>query len=77
MDVIIIWNRGIEIEVQVETTTGVITEIIQGKDLSKAVILAEIEVGKYSHDHVLEQNQKIEEIVINQDQIQGLDPVQE
>ena len=31
MDVIIIGNRGIEIEVQVETSTGVITEIFKGK----------------------------------------------
>ena len=77
MDMIIIGTKGIEIEVQVETTTGVITEIIQGKDLSEVEILAEIGVGKDSHNNVLEQNQKIKEMVIDQDQSQGLDPVQE
>ena len=45
--------------------------------MNKVEILAEIGVGKDSHDHVIEKNQKIGEIVIDQDQSKGLDPVQE
>ena len=77
MDVIPIGIKGIGKEVQGGTATRVVTEIIQGKDLSEVEILAEIGVGKDSHDHDLEQNQKTEEIVIDQDQSQGLDQVQE
>ena len=47
------------------------------KDLSKVEIQAEIGIGKDSHDHNLEQNQKIEDKVIDQGQSQGLDLVQE
>ena len=56
MNEIIIENKGIEIGVQVEVgiVTGVITEIVQGKDLSKVEILVEIGIGKDSHDHNLE-----------------------
>ena len=77
MDALIIGTRGIGIEVQAGTTAGVTTETIQGKDLSEVEILAEIGVGKNSHNHNLDQSQKIEEMVIDQDQSQGLDPVQE
>ena len=70
MDMIIIKKGGIEIEVQVEVgiIAEVITEIFQGKEFSKVEILVEIGTGKDSHNHNLEQNQKIEEIVIDQDQ---------
>ena len=56
MDEIIIESKGIEIGVQVEVgiVSEVITEIIQGRDLSKVEILAEIGIGKDSHDHELE-----------------------
>ena len=77
MDMIIIETMGIGIEVQVGTTAEVVIEIIQGKDLNEIEMLAEIEVEKDSPDHNLDQNQKIEEIVIGQDQSQGLDPAQE
>ena len=77
MDVIIIETRGIGKEVKVGTTTCVITGTIPGKDLSEVEIQGEIGVGKDSPDHDLEQNQKTEGIVIDQDQNQGLDPVQE
>ena len=76
MDMIVIENRGTGIEVQVGITAEVTTEIIQGKDLSEVEILVEIGVGKDSHNHNLEQNQKIEEMVIGQDQSQGRDLVQ-
>ena len=59
MYVIIIGNKGIEIEVEVGRVAEVITEIIQGNNLNEVEILVEIGIGKYSHDHNLEQNQKI------------------
>ena len=79
MDRIIIENKGIEIEVQVEMIIEITTETIQGKDLSKVEIQVEIGVEKDSHDHGLEWNQKIEEMVIDQEQSQilDLDQVQE
>ena len=79
MHKIIIESRGIGIGVQVEVgiITEVITEIIQGRYLNEVEILVETEIGKDSHNHDLEQNQKIEEIVMDQDQSQGLDLVPE
>ena len=79
MDEIIIEKKGIEIGVQVEVgiVTEVITEIIQGKDLSEVEILVEIGIRKDSHNHDLEEKQKIEEIVVDQDKSQSLDLVQE
>ena len=52
VNVIIIENRGIEIEVQVEVgiITEVITEIIQGKDLNEVEMQTETVVEKHSYD---------------------------
>ena len=52
---------------------GITTETIQGKDLCKV----EIQVEKDSHDHGLEQNQKVEQIVIDQEQSQDEGQAQE
>ena len=71
----IIENNGIE--VQVGTIIEITLEIIQGKALSKVEIQIEIGAEKDSHDHSLEWNQKVEEIVIDQEESQDLDQVQE
>ena len=76
-DEIIIENKGIEIEVQVGIIIEITTETIQGKDLSEVEIQVEIRVEKDSCNHGREWNQKIEEMVIDQEQSQDLDQVQE
>ena len=62
-----------QVGIIIETTT----ETIQGKDLSEVEIQVEIGVEKDSHDHGLEWNQKIEEIVLGLEQSQDLGQVQE
>ena len=64
-------------EVEVGIVTEVITETIQGRDLREVEILVGIGTGKDSCDHDLDQNQKIEEIVIDHNQSQGLDLVKD
>ena len=75
MDEAIIENKGIEL--QVGTVTEITTETSQGKDLTKVEIQVGIGVEKDSQDHGLEQNQKVEEIVIDQEQNQDPGQVQE
>ena len=75
MDKAVIENKGVE--VQVGTVIEITTETFQGKDLSKVEIQVDIRVGRDSQDHSLEQDQKVEETVIDQDQSQDPDQVQE
>ena len=74
MDEAIIEKKGIE--VQVGTVTEITTVIIQGKDLSEVEIQVEVGIEKDNHDHGLEQDQKVEEIVIDQEQSQDPDQLQ-
>ena len=50
---------------QVGTVIEITTETIQGKNLSEIEIQVGIGVETDSHDHGLEWNQKVEEIVID------------
>ena len=63
-------------QVQVGTVKEITKETIQGKDLSEVEIQVGIRVEKDSHNHGLEWNQKVEEIVIDQEQNQDPDQVQ-
>ena len=71
---IMVENRDLTLEIKVEIILETITGIIQGKDLSKVEIEAEIGVEKDKHDHDLEHHWKIE--IIGQDQNQDLDQIQ-
>ena len=64
------------IEVQVGTVTEITTETIQEKDMTKVEIQVEIGVEKDSEGHYLGWKQKVEGILIGQEQKQGLDQVQ-
>ena len=75
MDKTIIENKGIE--VQVGTVIEITTEIIQRKDLSRVEIQVGIGVENNSHSHSLEQDQKVEGIMIDQEQNQDPEQVQE
>ena len=77
MDEIIIENKGTGIEVEVGIIIEITTGTIQGKDLSEVEIQVEIRVEKDKHNHGLEWNQKIEDIVINQEQSLDLDQIPE
>ena len=75
MDEAIIENKSIK--VQVGRVTEITTETNQGKDMTEIEIQVGIGVEKDSPGHGLEWNQKVEGIVIYQEQNQDPDQVQE